>query len=114
MPLSNPTPLPVQESWQLLTLQNNWVNFGGNYAPARYWKDSWGVVYVEGYIKSGTAGAIVATLPAGYRPEYQQIFSTAVSDGVAGRWVISTAGAITHLNGASTGAFLIGIHFRAA
>lgn len=114
MPLTNPPALPAQQNWLPLTLQNGWQNFGGNYAPARCWKDSWGVVRIEGVIKNGTAGAIVATLPAGYRPEFQQAFATAPNDNVAGRFLISTSGAITHLNGASTGAFLIGMHFRAA
>lgn len=111
MPLRNPFP-PVQEPWQSLTLQNGWVNFGGAYAPARYCKDSFGLVIIEGIIRNGTAGAIVATLPTAYRPQYQLAFQTAANDGVQGRFIVGTNGAITHLNGATTGTFLIGIHYR--
>lgn len=101
------------ETWQLLTLINGWVNFGANYAPARYWKDPAGVVWVEGFVKSGTVGAIVTVLPVGYRPEYQQVFATAPNDNVAGRVLITTNGNLTLLNGATTGSSLIGVAFRA-
>ena len=59
-------------SWSTPTLLNSWVNYGGGLAPARYKKDKFGVVWVQGMIKSGTTtgGTVIFNLPAGYRPAY--------------------------------------------
>lgn len=56
------------------TLKNNWVNYGGAWAPASYWKDSCGMVRLNGLIKNGTtsAGTILFTLPVGYRPSKKE------------------------------------------
>jgi hypothetical protein len=48
--------------------QNGWVNFGSGWSFAGFFKDSFGVVHLQGTIKSGTAGSAAFTLPAGYRP----------------------------------------------
>lgn len=49
--------------------QNNWVNYDGtNYTKCAFWKDNFGVVYIEGTIKSGTLNSSVFILPVGYRP----------------------------------------------
>ena len=65
--------------WIALTLENSWVNFDTvTYTPARYRRRG-GLVYVQGLIKDGTltAGTILATLPAGFRPGYRIIMPTA-------------------------------------
>lgn len=60
----------LQENRQSATLQNNWVNYGGGYEEACFWKDKNNVVHISGFIKSGTTTAetVLFTLPAGYRP----------------------------------------------
>ncbi|MBO0959568.1 hypothetical protein J1P26_07450 [Neobacillus sp. MM2021_6] len=54
------------------SLQNGWQNAYGD-QKARYWKDVFGMVHVNGRIKLGTRtdGTTVFTLPAGYRPKDQ-------------------------------------------
>jgi hypothetical protein len=60
----------VNEARIAPSLLNGWVNYGGNYLPASYWKDKNGVVHLSGLIKNGTtaAGTTLFVLPAGYRP----------------------------------------------
>ncbi len=60
----------LQENRIAATLQNGWVNYGGGYEEACFWKDKNNVVHISGFIKSGaTAGeTVLFTLPAGYRP----------------------------------------------
>jgi hypothetical protein len=55
-------------SWIAPTLENGWVNFGGEWTPAGYIKDALGFVHIQGTIKSGTSGKAAFVLPAGYRP----------------------------------------------
>lgn len=50
------------------SFSNSWVNYGGAYANAAYYKDQNGFVYLRGLIKSGTNAQTAFTLPAGYRP----------------------------------------------
>lgn len=63
--------LHIQEDRQAATLQNGWVNYGGGYESACFWKDkNNNVVHISGFIKSGSTDAetVLFTLPAGYRP----------------------------------------------
>lgn len=51
--------------------QNSWANVGGaSDETLGYKKDSFGKLYLKGYIDSGTItdGTVVFTLPTGYRP----------------------------------------------
>lgn len=59
-----------QMPWIGPALSNNWVNFGGGYDTVGYMKDTMGFVHIRGFIKSGTAtaGTLLFTLPAGFRP----------------------------------------------
>lgn len=63
--------------------QNAWVNYGGGQSPAGYGIDGLGFVHLRGLIKSGlvASGTIIFTLPAGYRPEYEEIFCVSSNDG---------------------------------
>src|SRR6266498_859303 len=56
--------------------QNGWVNNGGGAEVARYYKDPWGIVHIEGVLTNGApvVGANIFTLPAGWRPAQQRIF----------------------------------------
>lgn len=57
---------------------NGWSNFGGAFATAAFMRKN-GVTYLRGFVKSGTIGSAIFTLPAGYRPSEQRVFS-AVGD----------------------------------
>jgi hypothetical protein len=57
----------AQEAWISPTFQNSWANYG-EWETAGYYKDKEGVVHLKGLVTGGTVGAIIFTLPAGYRP----------------------------------------------
>jgi hypothetical protein len=64
------------------TLQSGWIN---NTAPgtplASYWRLPFGAVQITGNIKNGTSasGTVLATLPEGYRPNYNHSFPVYVN-----------------------------------
>lgn len=62
------------ESWNAITLLNNWENYPGSFADASYFKDSLGIVHLQGLIADGDDGEYIGTLPVGYRPSYVMIF----------------------------------------
>lgn len=95
------------------TLLNSWVNYGGTYATAGYWKDAEGIVHLHGLVKSGTIGAAIFTLPAGYRPAADQQ-TAVVSNGVYGYCAVRSSGNVEASSGANTTFSLNGITFRAA
>jgi len=94
--------------WITPTLTGLWSNFGSGWDTAQYTKSADGVVTVKGLIKSGTtsAGTVVATLPAGYRPLATTIMTVTGNNAYArfdlqpnGQIVIDTASAtFTSLN----------------
>lgn len=49
-------------------LVNGWVSYDNTYGPPRFRKKA-GVVYVQGLVKNGTVGNVIATLPVGFRPD---------------------------------------------
>ena len=88
--------------WQPLgpLLQNGWVNYGAPYGPAWY-RLIGDMVQLRGLISSGTSPtAQICTLPAGYIPQYQPIFTVACNGGNA-EVRIDTAG---NMNTPSAGA----------
>lgn len=60
--------------WQTPTLENAWANYGGAWANARFMRKN-GVVYVQGLVALGADGTDILTLPAGFRPSADLIFS---------------------------------------
>jgi len=105
----------LQESRQTPTLSNGWVNYGGAYEVASYWKDSCGVVHLAGMIKSGTTTAetVIFTLPDGYRPRTSEKFFTVSLNAICVIDVYSS-GAVAIKTGANAGWLsLSGISFRA-
>lgn len=89
------------------TLLNSWVNDAVNYAPLAYYKDSLGIVHLQGRGISGTVGQNAFVLPTGYRPAKDQVFERG-SNVV----LINVAGSVNFFSG--SGAFNINsITFRA-
>ena len=87
--------LGVWESWNNVgAFTGSWVNYGSGFAAAAYSKNSEGMVKLKGLIKSGTVGSAAFTLPAGYRPTSQLLFSTP-SNGTMGRTDVTSAGLVT-------------------
>jgi hypothetical protein len=76
--------------------QNSWVNNGGGYAPAAYWKDEDGIVTVEGTIKSGTLGVAAFILPPGFRPDQHRLYP-AYSNNTLGLVQVTSAGQVQPL-----------------
>lgn len=108
-----------QESWSAATLQNSWVNLGGTYATAGYYKDQVGTVHLKGVIKSGTAsdGTTILILPTGYRPSEDLIISTISSTASAiqvSRLDIMMDGRVIIYNAANNFFSINNIHFRAS
>ncbi|OZS77447.1 hypothetical protein CF394_11235 [Tetzosporium hominis] len=73
---------------QSLTLMSGWLNFSSTSEPwqrAGFYKDLSGVVHLTGLIKDGTTanGTVLGTLPVGYRPAKQEVFTVATSSGTA-------------------------------
>lgn len=93
--------------------QNSWVAFGTGDDQPGFYKDAWGIVHLTGTLKSGTVGSVMFTLPAGYRPQYNNIFP-AVVNGAFGATRIQTSGDVSQLAGGSNVYHaLSGISFRA-
>jgi hypothetical protein len=113
-----------QEDWQVPTLGNGWVDFGGSYSPAAYFKDSCGIVHLRGLIKGGAFSSPggdkpVFTLPAGYRPAGQELHGACSSGSSTdnprmGRVDITPDGRVFVVGGSNAWITLCGISFRAA
>lgn len=93
--------------------ENSWVNTDVAYfGPARYWRDAFGNVHLEGNIKNGSLNTAAFTLPAGYRPQYEMQLPTS-SANAFGQIRISTNGQVIPRVGGTTDVNLNGIVFRA-
>lgn len=78
--------------WQAPTLLNSWSNTGGGAAPAGYYIDSFGRVYLRGLLAVPGSSPVVSNafvLAAGFRPAYEHSF-TAVSGSAGGTPVWAT------------------------
>lgn len=93
-------------------LVNSWANSGPPQHVAGYWKDSDGVVHLEGRISGGTAPSVAMVLPPGYRPSATEDFAV-IAAGALGWVFISSTGEVTVQSGAAL-VGLGGITFRAA
>ncbi|MFQ4136449.1 hypothetical protein PGN35_009020 [Nodosilinea sp. PGN35] len=101
-----------QESWQTPTLQNGWVRYDNTFNPPGYFKDSVGIVHLRGLVRSGTIGAVIFTLPSGYRPQFQELFSASTSPNSYARVDVTAAGAVVATTGNNGWLSLDGITFR--
>ena len=92
---------------------NSWVNYDTGFATCAFYKDPWGRVHIKGLVKSGTLDTTIFTLPAGYRPSLELIF-TSNENGSFGRVDVFADGTIKQVDGASTTWISLNISFRAA
>lgn len=73
--------------------ENSWVNSGGDYGVARFWKDTaTNLVHLSGHIKSGNINTVAFTLPTGYRPGKNKNFCTSVDGPRYSRTTVLAAG----------------------
>ncbi len=94
------------------TLLNSWANYGSGYSTAGYYKDAMGIVHLRGVVASGSS--TIFTLPAGYRPEFNGMFSTVTGLLNLGRIDVMSNGNVVFVAGSNIYASLDGITFRAA
>lgn len=91
----------------------NWGNYGDLYGAAHYWRDPFGVVYLEGLVKKATAISApdtIFTLPEGYRPPVARVFD-AISADAQGRVDVRADGTVVVQTGNPIWVSLSGIHF---
>ena len=92
---------PATSAWTNLPLVNSWVSAGGR--TAQYCKDLTGRVQLRGRISSGTSGAAIATLPAGFRPTQDMEWTMRSAGGIIVCAVqVATTGVITAVGNATT------------
>ena len=105
----------MPEAWVSPTLLNSWVNYGGEFNTAGYYKDPFGRVHLRGLIKDGTAtaGTVLFVLPSGYRPSATEVCST-LSNAAAADVQVAANGDVKILIGSNVWLSLDGISFRAA
>lgn len=102
-----------QQGWQAVSFTNGWVNYGGTYNPAGYFKDSLGIVHLRGLVKSGGIGKHIFILPAGFRPQYRELQPVQTNSNTIGRVDVLTDGRV-HVGAGNAGWLsLDGITFRA-
>lgn len=104
-------------TWNTMTLQNGWVAHSTAYETAQYSKtSSENMVSLNGLIRSGTAtdGTLIATLPAGFRPEGRLVFPQ-TNNGVVNRLEVLANGEIRIVGTGMGNTYqsLSGITFRA-
>lgn len=91
--------------------QNGWTNFGAPHATAAFRRTHDGAIELKGMVKSGTVGATIFTLPAGFRPA-ERINVGVDSNAAHGRVEIDTTGTVTCQTGNNAWVQLNNIVFR--
>jgi tetrahydromethanopterin S-methyltransferase subunit B len=110
--LINVPPFPSPGPFIAPILLNSWVNNGGGYNDAGYYKDAFGVVHLRGLIKDGTVTASAFLLPSDCRPKTQEAFATMANDAFA-RVDVLADGNVTPKVGSNAFFSLDGITFKA-
>ena len=103
------------EDWiDVTSFENGWSNYNeSTHAKAAYYKDGSGRVHLKGLVKDGSIGAVIFTLPEGYRPEITRIYATIANSALA-RANVKADGSVEAASPSITGWFsLDGISFRA-
>ena len=100
--------------WATPLQLNNWSDYGSTYSGAAYTKTREGIVVLRGLIKrSGAAigGEVLFQLPAGYRPNLRQIYTTMTNPNVASRIDVDADGSVRIQSGSGGYLSLDGIKF---
>lgn len=101
------------EAWNVPTLLNSWVNYGGTEDTAGYYKDSYKHVYCKGLVKAGVLGQVIFTLPVGYRPSAVKYFPVISNNTPQGYLQVTAGGNVFMQGGSNTYVSLDSISFRA-
>lgn len=104
---------PTELAFAAPAFLNGWVNFGGGYNPAGYFKDQLGFVHLRGMISTGTLNTPAFNLPAGFRPANRNIFGAMANFAFAVAFV-DPNGDVNPFQGSSAFFTLDGITFQAA
>ncbi len=109
------SPIPIFGS-------TTWSNFPGNFNPASYYKDPWGIVHLRGLVRTTSSGFLpptchgpgipIFTLPAGYQPAHEEIFAS-VSAEVFGQARVQANGNVVAWTGSESWFSLDGMSFTA-
>jgi hypothetical protein len=99
--------------WTGVTFQNSYANVGAPFANAGYAKDAHGFIHLRGVVAGGTPGAVIFTLPAGYRPAHLIRIIAPIDDipGNPDMLRINTDGTVQCESGGDSGVTLDNIHF---
>lgn len=93
------------------TFANGWTNYDTNgWTPLRFWKDSSGMVTIEGLVRDGTANSVIFVLPEGYRPGRGLLFSQDSTTGHA-RVDVAPTGEVKQASGGQ-GSLSVNLSFR--
>jgi hypothetical protein len=90
---------------------NSWENYGSPYEPLRWTRDEYSLVHVQGVVKSGSTGTVIASLPSSASPDYTRIFPVVTGSNTLGVIEVSTSGDIKLLSG-DTSKVAIELTFR--
>lgn len=104
--------VPDESNAVPLELQNNWAHYGSSYGTATYVLVD-GICVIQGMVKNGAKGTVVAVLPAECRPRERLTFNMNLKQSVA-RVDVLTSGSIRFQASGSwttTWLSLSGIHF---
>lgn len=73
--------LDVPSSWQNVTFENSWTDYGSGFETCQYYKDKTGIVHIKGVVSGAAASTVIFTLPAGCRPAAKRLFVVNGNDG---------------------------------
>ena len=85
-------------SWIAPALQNGWVNYGGSWETAGYRKMPDGRIEIKGLVRSGAFNSFIFTLPVGYRPSVNRIFTAVQGDSTVVRINVASSGGVYTTN----------------
>jgi hypothetical protein len=85
-----------QDGWTNAALVQSWVNYGGGYHNAGYYRDRQGRVHLRGLVRSGQAGPgkTIFVLPDGYRPQGRELRAVCTNSNTIGRVDVHTDGRV--------------------
>jgi hypothetical protein len=93
--------------------RSGWSNYGGQFSPAAYFRDSNGIVHLRGLIQNGQLGVgnEVCVLDETCRPEYRVALSS-ICNGNWARIDVLPTGELVVMNATVTWVSLDGLSFR--